>query len=118
MPAFGTIFVLAGRLAAEPVYDSHGKRDPFVPLVTSTSREPSGLLGVEQLEDVLLEGVVYDKKNGSVAVLNGFVLKEGEEMGNVKVLQIKPEGVLLSLNGSEGFKPLYSEEKKSGTGEK
>jgi len=116
--SFGNIMSAGTTLAAELVYDPHGKRDPFVPLVTTQSKESSGLLGVEQIEEVNVEGIVYDKKNGSVVILNGSVLKEGEEMGSVKVLGIKPDGVLLSLNGVEGFKTLYQEEKKNKISEK
>ncbi len=116
--SFGSIMSVGATLAAELVYDPHGRRDPFVPLVTTQSKESSGLLGVEQIEEVSVEGIVYDKKSGSVVILNGSVLSEGEEMGSVKVLGIKPDGVLLSLNGVEGFKTLYQEEKKNKISEK
>ncbi len=92
------------------VYDSHGKRDPFTPLVTTSTHEVSGLYGIESVDDLTVEGVIYDPKNGSIAVINGSVIKEGEEIGGLKVLRIQPEGVYVSLNGSEAYKPLYQEE--------
>jgi hypothetical protein len=55
---------------------------------------------------------VYDPKKGSVVILNGSVLKEGEQLGSVKVLKIEKNGVRLSLGGSETFKALYQEESK------
>ena len=96
----------------ETLYNAHGKRDPFVPLITLTTREAAGLLGVENIDEIIIEGIVYDPKHGSVVIVNGSVLKEGEGLGNVKVIHIKPEGATLSVNGVEGFKTLYQEEVK------
>ena len=93
------------------VYDAHGRRDPFVPLITATTRESTGLLGIESLDQAEIEGIVYDPKNGSVVIISGTVLKEGEELGAFKVLKIKSDGALLSLNGNQVFKTLYQEDK-------
>ena len=90
-------------------YDAHNKRDPFAPLVTLTMKEAAGLLAVESIDDISIEGVVYDPKNGSIVIVNGSVLKEGEESGQVKVVKIKPNGVVFSVNGFEGFKPTYQD---------
>lgn len=109
--AFGMISTRAFS-AAEDLYNSHGKRDPFMPLVSLTSRESPGLLGVQNVEDLEMQGVVYDPKKGSIVIVNGSVLKEGEESGSVKVLKIAPEGATFLVNGVEAFKPVYEEEKK------
>lgn len=93
-------------------YDARNKRDPFVPLVTLTTRQSSGLYGIEGADDIAIEGIVYDRKKGSVVVLNGAVLREGEETGSVKVLKIESKGVKLLVNGSELYKPLYTDETK------
>ena len=109
--SFGMICdVEAATSGDETLYNAHGKRDPFVPLITLTTREAAGLLGVENIDEVVIEGIVYDPKHGSVVIVNGSVLKEGEDLGNVKVIRIKPEGVALSVNGVEGFKLLYQKE--------
>jgi hypothetical protein len=108
--AFGMILSESAAFCEDIAYNSHGKRDPFVPLVTLTTREASGLLGVESVDEILVEGIVYDPKKGSVVIVNGTVLKEKEELGNVKVMEIKPNGATFSVNGVEGFKPLYQEE--------
>ncbi len=94
----------------EVLYNDHGRRDPFTPLVSFTSKAASGLLGVERIEDLIVEGIVYDPKKGSVVIANNTVLKEGEELGNVRVVQIKPSGALFSVNGVEGFKSIYQQE--------
>jgi len=110
---FGIIFLASfvGFAAEQATYNAHGKRDPFVPLVTSTMRSSaSGLLGVENIDELSIEGVVYDPGHGSVVIVNGAILKEGEELGNVKVLEVKPEGARFLVNGTAGFKPIYQDD--------
>ena len=65
LPAFGMIYPLCTIKADEQhvLYDAHGKRDPFVPLVTLSTKVSSGLLGVESIDEIMVEGVVYDPKN-------------------------------------------------------
>ena len=97
--------------ADEKMYEVRGRKDPFVPLVTSTMRSSSsGLLGVDNVDDISIEGVVYDPTHGSVVIVNGAILKEGEELGSVKVLEIKPEGAKFLVNGTVTFKPIYQED--------
>ena len=97
--------------ADQKIYEAHGKRDPFVPLVTTTMKSlSSGLLSVESFDDLSIEGVVYDPAHGSIVIVNGAILKEGEELGSVKVLAVKPEGAKFLVNGMEGFKPIYQED--------
>ncbi|MBI2095827.1 MAG: hypothetical protein HYT89_06635 [Candidatus Omnitrophica bacterium] len=112
-PGFGMILAESSAQAGElesPVYTARGKRDPFVPLVTASARHVEGLLGAETAEDITVEGVVYDPKGGSVVIVSGTLLKEGETVGGVKVVEVKPEGVLFSIHGVESFKPMYPRE--------
>ena len=117
--AFGMIYAPSDAQAAEKLYNVKGKRDPFVQLVgSSTHAAAGGLLGVETLEEIVIEGIMADADpKNSIVVVNGSVLKEGQEAGTVKVLKIDPKGVLFSVNGIEGYRPLYEETKKA-TGEK
>src|SRR3989338_8509772 len=94
-------------LAEGGVYNSHGRRDPFMQLVTKSSRQASGLLAVETPNDLVVEGIAYDQKKGSVVIVNGSVMREGEEVGAVKVIQIRPDGAVFSVNGMEEFKTMY-----------
>lgn len=112
--AFGMIFLdIFNAVASEQtLYSAKGKRDPFVQLITMTSRVSAGLVGVETLEEIVIEGIIYDSKKGSVVIANGSVLREGEELGNVKVIKIKPDGAVFSVNGVEGYKPMYQDEDK------
>ena len=92
------------------VYEAQGRRDPFVPLVSLASRDSSGFLGLDSIEEVKVEGVLYDPKQGSVVIVNGAILKEGEESGAMKVIKIRPDGAVFLINGVETFKPLYQDE--------
>ena len=100
--------IARAEMAKEVKYDAKGKRDPFVPLVYKLT-EVSGLIGVTSVDDIRLEGVVVDVKNGSIAVANGVVLKEGETRDGVKVLQIKEDGVSFDIKGNVQFKPFSPE---------
>ncbi|MBI3316098.1 MAG: general secretion pathway protein GspB [Candidatus Omnitrophica bacterium] len=103
-----------GFAEGEALYDDHGKRDPFVPLITGPSGQSGGLRGADSLDDLTIEGIVYDPKKGSVVIVSGTLLKEGDEEGNVKVVRIKPDGVVFAVNGIEGFKPMYKEDSAQG----
>lgn len=108
---FGIILCIDAVGAEAPAqYSAKGRRDPFMPLITQTSRQSPGLIGVESIEDISIEGVVYDPKNASMVIVNGSVLKEGEEQGSVKVLKIQSDGALFSVNGIESFKYQYQPE--------
>ena len=100
-------------MAEENLYTAKGKRDPFVQLVTTGARPSAGgLLSVESIEEITVEGIVYAGHKDSIVVANGSVMKEGDEVGNVKVLEIKPDGAVFAVNGVESYKPLYQEETK------
>jgi len=80
------------------VYDAKGKRDPFIPLVTSDGR----LLKLEQEEGVtglLLEGIIYDKNGLSYAIVNGSVVKTGDFVGDYQVLKILEKKVIFIKEG-------------------
>lgn len=96
--------------ASEKLYDAAGKRDPFVPLYISSTGSATGLVNVESIDEILVEGIIYDPKSGSFAVLNGSVLKQGETSGSVRVLAIKPDRVLVSVNGIEGYRLLSGQD--------
>src|SRR3989338_7115087 len=113
LSAFGIIVSESLAPAEELVYRSHGKRDPFTPLVTLAAKTSAGLAGIESAEDVTIEGVVYDPKHGSVVVINGAVMKEGEESGSLKVLQIKADGAWFLINGVKVYKPMYQQTERN-----
>jgi len=79
-------------------YDAAGKRDPFMPLVTKEGRLAFTYGAVRSLEDIRLEGIVYDPGGDSIAIINGLVLKENDTLGNIKVVKIDPDKVILLFN--------------------
>jgi len=83
----------------EYVYQSRGKRDPFLPLVGKASLfNTRDLIDVVDVKDVKLEGIMYDAQGGSRAILNGTLLKEGDEAGLIKVEKIEAKKVIVIIN--------------------
>jgi len=73
------------------LYKAQGKRDPFMPLIT-----PSGyLINLEPDTDeaLRLEGIMFDPKGDSIAIVNGELLRVGESLGEVVILDIEAEKV-------------------------
>lgn len=93
---FGSIFSLVW--AEEIRYDSGNRRDPFQPLVgpgalTAALGPASG--GIE------IEGIVYDPKGGSYAVISGEIYREGESLNGIKLVQILSDRVVFLQEGEE-----------------
>ena len=95
--------------AKKVVYDKGGRRDPFIPLHVSGHGDIQGLYGVQSVEDIELGGVVVDAVSGSMVIANGVVLKEGETRDNVKVVEVREDGVMFLINEIEQFKPFEVE---------
>jgi hypothetical protein len=93
------------------IYDGKGKRDPLMPLIKQrTTTEVSGLEGVESIDQVGLEGVVYDPSGVSMVIINGVVLREGEKEHAVEVIKIRENGALFRINEEESFKAYEFDE--------
>jgi len=91
----------------EFIYDSKGKRDPFIPLITPDGRflkleKEEGTLGL------LIEGIIYDKSGLSYAIVNGEVVKIGDKINNYSVLKIEKNRVIFIKDGQ----PIEVELKK------
>lgn len=77
-----------------PLYDDHGKRDPFWPLVTSGG----GIMSYETdflISDLNLEGVVVGQGQENLAMINGRIVKENDTLGQFVVLRIEADNVTL-----------------------
>ena len=98
---------MIGSVAGAAAYDAREARDPFVALVTPEGvlREPRAPDRKTQAPgptgDVVLEGIVYDPHGGSVAVINGNVLKAGDVREGLEVLRIEPTRVVVLVDGRE-----------------
>jgi butyrate kinase len=86
------------------VYDDHGKRDPFVSLVSK-----SGMLVSYDADlavnDLTLEGIVADTQGNNaanVAVVNGHVVRVGDHIGPYVVDVITLDHVEF-LKGAQRF---------------
>lgn len=83
------------------VYDDHGKRDPFVPLVSSSGT----LIAYDAdlaVNDLVLEGIVADAKGDDVAIVNGHVVRPHDHIGPYAIDVIASDHVEL-LKGTQRF---------------
>jgi hypothetical protein len=101
-----TLFSIA--IAGEFRYDSHGKRDPF--LIASKARtiiaEDDGMM-----THLKLEGVVVDPKGNSIAIVNGEMLKEGDQIGeSIVVKRITSQGVEFDNDGKSFNVPIVTKD--------
>ena len=83
--------------AGEIRYDSGGRKDPFVPLigeggVLKKGLDPTGLV---------VEGIIIDPKEGSMALINGELYKEGDRVQNANVIHIFHDRVILAQEDEE-----------------
>ena len=83
-------------------YNSHGKRDPFAPLVGSDKPAAAmRLADVASVEEMSLEGIVTNAKGEMVALVNGEMLKTNDRVGEIIVKSITSSGVTFSVGGKE-----------------
>ncbi|MBI4437214.1 MAG: hypothetical protein HY590_07380 [Candidatus Omnitrophica bacterium] len=97
----GTVFLMGVgefSFAGNYVYEKKG-RDPFWPLVTESGKVLQGF-DVATLEDIYLEGIIWDSKGDSIAMINGMILRKGDRIGDFEILKIEEDRVILqSANG-------------------
>lgn len=111
MTAYGLLLFWGAIATAEEkpyTYAYQGKRDPFVPLIT-----PSGyLLNLEPQDnsELRLEGIMYDPKGDSVAIINGELVRAGEAIGEAVVSSIEESKVMLIKNNEKMVLELRREE--------
>jgi len=83
------------------VYDAKGKRNPFIPLVTSEGRllkldKEESTSGIKELS---IEGIIYDKQGRSFVLINGTVAGIGDIVGDYQVLKIEENKVIFIKEG-------------------
>ncbi len=82
-------------------YVSSGNRDPFIPLATKDGRLRVTYGAIDSIDDVILEGILFDKDGESVVIMNDLVLKENEQIGSIQVKKIERDRVILSFKGED-----------------
>lgn len=105
---FSGVSVLCGQPKQNNTYLPQGKRDPFVSLIT-----PAGyLLDLEPQDNdqLRLEGIMYDPKGDSVAIINGELVRVGESIGNVVIRSIEKDKVTVIKNNERIELELRREE--------
>lgn len=88
--------------AEEFRYDPHGKRDPMVPLLGQD--KPGGLVSfadIASVDDVKLEGIAGVASGNRMAIINGELIKKGFRSGEVEVVDIAKNHVVLKISGQE-----------------
>ena len=85
------------------IYDSHGMRDPFVPLlgIATKKRTIESLEDIASIEDVNLQGLAYDSAGKRTAIINGEMIREGETVGHLTIKKILEDEVILTINTDE-----------------
>ncbi len=83
------------------VYDAKGRRDPFLQWAEGGNSKN----GVST-QDLRVEGIIFDPAQGSLVVINGVVLKEGDSVGSYKVSKIEKNRVLISKKEGALWLPL------------
>jgi len=79
---YAMIFLFAKSVCAQGnfVYDDHGKRDPFLPLVS-----PTGMVVTYDedlsVNDLVLEGIVADAAGNNAALVNGKIVRAHDQIG-------------------------------------
>lgn len=93
-------FVLVSAAAAEQyTYKYEGKRDPFIPLISSTGYLIN--LEPENNATLRLEGVMYDPQGNSMAIINGELVRVGESIGDAVVSSIEPNKITVIKNNQK-----------------
>jgi hypothetical protein len=83
----------------ETLYNGQGKRDPFIPLIT-----PSGYLvnlETDKNASLHLEGIMFDPKGDSIAIINGELVRAGESIGDAVCVSIEPTKITVLQNNQK-----------------
>lgn len=101
LASFIMVILMSSEIFAEEgfKYNPKGKRDPFIPLISESGGYASDAYEASAAEDIRLEGIVWDNMNGSIAIINGEIVKEEDIMGSIKILKINQDSVIFDVGG-------------------
>ena len=80
-------------------YDPGTARDPFIALVREGRIIGGASLGQPDLSKPALFGILWDPGGKSIALLNDTEVKVGDTIGSYRVVEIRPDAVVLSDGG-------------------
>lgn len=98
---FMTSFSLSDEVVQQetgPKYERAGKRNPFIPIIT-TDGQLINIQDEDENSELNLEGIIYDKSSQSMAIINGQILKANETIGGVKIVEIRKDSVVYVKDG-------------------
>ena len=85
------------------VYNTHGKRDPFIPLI-SEDKTIMGQAGwsfiSSKLPEMKIEGILFDKTK-PLAIINDKIVKVGDNINNCKIVSITREEMVIRYMDKE-----------------
>ncbi|MBI5416091.1 MAG: hypothetical protein HZA29_04675 [Candidatus Omnitrophica bacterium] len=90
------------------VYDDHGKRDPFWPLVGPTGN----IINYDKeshASDLKIEGIISTANGQNLAIIDGQVVKKNDLVGDFLVVEIRKDRVVLT-QGQQRFELKFNKE--------
>jgi hypothetical protein len=103
--AYLSLFIVIGACdavyGALSIYESKGKRDPFVPLVGFERGTYADLSEVSSPDDLVLEGIAKGAGGKRVAIINGQMLKENSKIGNLEIIKVSDRSVTVLIAGTQ-----------------
>jgi len=91
-------------------YESQGKKDPFIPVVTNDGQLLMKVQSEEKDIDLNLEGIIYESRGRSMVIINGEILKVDDSIGSVKIVEIRKDSIVYSKDGE--IVTLFAKEKE------
>ena len=99
-----TALFFAGTLWAQDKYIypyTASDRDPMQPLINERGEivikvETSGVT------DIVLQGIMFSEIESTV-IINNEIYRQGDTIGNKKLIKIEPNGVIIESEGKEYF---------------
>lgn len=107
-----TLFLSTSLIIADkaPKYEKGRKRNPFIPYVTNDG-QLTNIKDEEKDFSLNLEGIIYDKKGESIAIINSEILKENDTIAGIKLLEIRKDSVVYVKDGEIFIMELEKEVK-------
>lgn len=92
----GSVLIISIAEAGEIRYDSADRRDPFRPLAGPHALQKGG-----GKDGFAIEGIVFDQKKGSYAVVGGEIYREGDSLKGAQLIKILPDRIIINQQSEE-----------------
>lgn len=104
-----TLTAGSGYCASSYMYDSRGKRDPFVPLVGVNVKAAESIEDILSIDDVNLQGIAADSMGRMFAIINSEIVHVGETRGRVTIEDVSRNSVKLRIEETAYTIMIYEE---------